>query len=159
MKILNTNFSGLKIVKGKNYYDNRGYFREIFKNKIFKNKNFIFWCVSKSKKNIIRGLHLQRKVKQDLFVSVIKGKIFDVVVDLRKNSKKFGIVGKRTISFAASVFLSLGGFSLNGLNMMVRKFSGSSIQVWKRTVLRKPWRNGEAEVCTSWTSSSTVLAD
>ena len=90
MKILNTNFSGLKIIKGKNYFDSRGYFREVFKNRIFKNKNFIFWCVSNSKKNIIRGLHLQRKVKQDLFVSVIKGKIFDVVVDLRKNSKKFG---------------------------------------------------------------------
>ena len=90
MKILNTNFSGLKIIKGKNYFDSRGYFREVFKNRIFKNKNFIFWCVSNSKKNIIRGLHLQRKVKQDLFVSVIKCKIFDVVVDLRKNSKKVG---------------------------------------------------------------------
>jgi dTDP-4-dehydrorhamnose 3,5-epimerase len=98
MKILNTNFSGLKIVKGKNYYDNRGYFREVFKNKTFKNKNFIFWCVSKSKKNIIRGLHLQRKVKQDLFVSVIKGKIFDVVVDLRKNSKKFGKYSSNILS-------------------------------------------------------------
>ena len=90
MKIYNTNFNGLKIIKGKNNFDNRGYFREVFQNKIFKNKKFIFWCVSKSKKNIIRGLHLQRKVKQDLFVSVVKGKIFDVVVDLRKNSKKYG---------------------------------------------------------------------
>tara|TARA_B110000014_G_C20037737_1_gene539175 strand:+ start:510 stop:1040 length:531 start_codon:yes stop_codon:yes gene_type:complete len=110
MKILNTNFSGLKIVKGKNYYDNRGYFREIFKNKIFKNKNFIFWCVSKSKKNIIRGLHLQRKVKQDLFVSVIKGKIFDVVVDLRKNSKKFGKYSSNILSEknAKSLFVPSG---------------------------------------------------
>jgi len=90
MKIYNTNFNGLKIVKGMNYFDSRGYFREVLQNRIFKNKKFIFWCVSKSKKNIIRGLHLQQKVKQDLFVSVIKGKIFDVVVDLRKNSKKYG---------------------------------------------------------------------
>ena len=35
MKILNTNFSGLKIIKGKNYFDSRGYFREVFKNRIF----------------------------------------------------------------------------------------------------------------------------
>tara|TARA_B110000014_G_C19920793_1_gene476388 strand:+ start:192 stop:722 length:531 start_codon:yes stop_codon:yes gene_type:complete len=90
MKIYNTNFLGLKILKGKNYFDNRGYFREVFQSKILNNKKFIFWCVSKSKKNVVRGLHLQKNVKQDLFISVIKGKIFDVVVDLRKNSKKYG---------------------------------------------------------------------
>jgi len=90
MKILNTNFHNLKKIKGKNYYDNRGFFREIYKNKFLKNKKFIFWCVSKSKKNVIRGLHLQRKIQQDLFITVIKGKIFDVVIDLRKNSRKYG---------------------------------------------------------------------
>ena len=46
--------------------------------------------MSKSKKNVIRGLHLQKKFKQDKFVSVVKGKIFDVVVDLRKKAKTYG---------------------------------------------------------------------
>ena len=46
--------------------------------------------MSFSKKNVIRGLHLQKKNSQGKFVSVIKGKIFDVVVDLRKNSKTYG---------------------------------------------------------------------
>ena len=90
MKIVNTKFQGLKIIKGINYYDNRGYFRETFKNSFFRNKNFIFWCMSKSKKNVIRGLHLQKEFRQDKFVSVVKGKIFDVVVDLRKKSKTYG---------------------------------------------------------------------
>ena len=90
MKIFNTKFSGLKIIKGINHYDKRGYFRETFKNSFFKKKNFIFWCMSKSKKNVIRGLHIQKKIQQDIIVSVIKGKIFDVVVDLRKNSKTYG---------------------------------------------------------------------
>ena len=110
MKIYNTNFNGLKIIKGKNNFDNRGYFREVFQNKIFKNKKFIFWCVSKSKKNIIRGLHLQRKIKQDLFVSVIKGKIFDVVVDLRKNSKKYSKYSTNILSEknATSLFVPSG---------------------------------------------------
>ena len=110
MKIYNTNFSGLKLVKGKNYYDNRGYFREILQNRIFKNKKFILWCVSKSKKNIIRGLHLQKKVKQDLFVSVIKGKIFDVAVDLRKNSRKYGKYSSNILSEknATSLFIPSG---------------------------------------------------
>jgi len=90
MKIVNTKFQGLKIIKGINYYDNRGYFRETFKNSFFQNKEFIFWCMSKSKKNVIRGLHLQKEFKQDKFVSVVKGKIFDVVVDLRKKTKTYG---------------------------------------------------------------------
>jgi len=90
MKIINTNFHGLKIIKGINYHDKRGYLREIFKNNFFKNEKFIFWCISISKKNVIRGLHLQTKFKQGKFVSVIRGKIFDVVVDLRKKSKTYG---------------------------------------------------------------------
>ena len=90
MKIKNTKFKGLKIIKGVNHYDKRGYFREVFINKIFKNKKFIFWCLSKSKKSVVRGLHLQKKLQQDKFVSVVKGKIFDVVLDLRKKSKTYG---------------------------------------------------------------------
>ncbi|MDP6440364.1 MAG: dTDP-4-dehydrorhamnose 3,5-epimerase family protein, partial [Pelagibacteraceae bacterium] len=61
MKILNTKFNGLKIIKGITHHDKRGYFRETFKNNLFKNKNFIFWCMSSSKKNVIRGFHLQKK--------------------------------------------------------------------------------------------------
>ena len=90
MKIINTKFYGLKIIKGVKHCDKRGYFRETFKNNLFKNKKFIFWCLSKSKKNVIRGLHLQKKFQQDKFVSVIKGKFFDVVLDLREKSKTYG---------------------------------------------------------------------
>ena len=84
MKVINTKFKGLKILKDINYYDDRGYFREILKKNYFTKKNFVFWCMSKSKKNVIRGLHIQNKVQQDKLVSVIKGKIYDVVIDLRK---------------------------------------------------------------------------
>ena len=47
MKIQKTKFKGLKIIKNVNYYDKRGYFREILKNKFIKNKKFIFWAMSK----------------------------------------------------------------------------------------------------------------
>ena len=90
MKISKTKINGLKIIKGKNYYDARGYFKEIFIKKKLKIHKPIFWCMSKSKKNVLRGLHLQTKDSQEKFVSVIKGKILDVIVDLRKNSKTFG---------------------------------------------------------------------
>ena len=50
MKIVNTNFFGLKKIKGRSYYDKRGFFRELFKEKLLKGYNFKFWCLSKSKR-------------------------------------------------------------------------------------------------------------
>ena len=110
MKIFNTNFHGLKIIKGINHHDKRGYFREIFKNNFFKNKKLIFCCVSKSKKNVIRGFHLQKKLQQDKLISVIKGKIFDVAVDLRKKSKTYGKHYSITLSEknSTSLFIPAG---------------------------------------------------
>ena len=46
--------------------------------------------MSFSKKNVVRGLHIQTKKPQGKFVTVMKGKIFDVALDLRKKSKTFG---------------------------------------------------------------------
>ena len=90
MKVISTHFKDLKLIKGKTFYDKRGYFREILRNNLIKNKKLIFWSVSKSRKNTIRGLHLQREKSQAKFVSVLKGKIYDVAVDLRKKSKTYG---------------------------------------------------------------------
>jgi|TARA_B110000444_G_C18584739_1_gene475633 dTDP-4-dehydrorhamnose 3,5-epimerase len=90
MKIKKTKFKDLKIIKGKIFYDDRGFFKEIYQKKILKKHNPIFWCMSKSKKNVFRGLHLQKNKMQEKFVTVIKGKILDIVVDLRHNSKTFG---------------------------------------------------------------------
>ena len=83
------NFKDLKIFQNKNFFDYRGYFKELIKEKNIK-KKFPFIVMSKSKKNVIRGLHIQTKNSQGKYISVLKGKIFDVSVDLRKNSKTFG---------------------------------------------------------------------
>ena len=89
MQIKNTKFKDLIIFKSKNFFDNRGHFRELSIEKIIK-KKLIFTVVSKSKKNVLRGLHMQRKNPQGKYISVLKGKILDVVVDCRKKSKTFG---------------------------------------------------------------------
>ena len=64
MKIRNTKFNGIKVIKGKTFYDKRGFLREILRHNLLKSNNFIFWIASKSKKNTIRGLHIQRKNAQ-----------------------------------------------------------------------------------------------
>ena len=89
MKIIKTKFKNLLVFKSKNFYDNRGYFRELAIEKLIKQK-LIFTVVSKSKKNVLRGLHMQKKFQQGKYISVVKGKILDVVVDLRKKSKTYG---------------------------------------------------------------------
>ena len=89
MKISKTKFKDLLIFKSKNFYDKRGYFRELALEKIIK-KKLPFTVVSRSKKNVLRGLHMQKKHQQGKYISCIKGKILDVVVDCRKKSKTFG---------------------------------------------------------------------
>jgi len=85
----NTTIKGLKKIKTKVFYDKRGFFREIFKDKLFK-KKFVFDVMSYSKKNVLRGLHIQLKAPQAKIITVTSGKIMDVAVDLRKNSVTFG---------------------------------------------------------------------
>ena len=89
MKILKTPIKDLIIIKNKRFDDSRGYFRELLIEKKI-NKKFCFHVISASKKNVIRGLHFQIQKPQGKFISVIKGKIIDVALDLRKNSKTFG---------------------------------------------------------------------
>ena len=89
MKLIKTKIKDLVLIKTDIYKDKRGFFKEIEKNKILK-KKFIFDCFSYSKKNTLRGLHLQKKNSQAKIITVVQGKILDVVVDLRKNSKTFG---------------------------------------------------------------------
>ena len=89
MKIKKTKFKNLIILKGVKHKDNRGYLRELVLEKLIK-ENFKFQILSVSKKNVLRGLHFQVKKPQGKLISVLKGEIFDVTVDLRKNSKTFG---------------------------------------------------------------------
>jgi dTDP-4-dehydrorhamnose 3,5-epimerase len=90
MKTIKTKFEELKLIKTKIFNDKRGFFKEVFQNRVEKNNNFIFDCMSYSKKNVLRGLHFQKKKSQAKLLTVMQGKIFDVCVDLRKKSKTYG---------------------------------------------------------------------
>ena len=70
IKIKKSKFKDLMIIEGKLFNDSRGYLREILLEKKIK-KKFRFHIISKSKKNVLRGLHFQFKKPQGKFVSVI----------------------------------------------------------------------------------------
>ena len=109
MKKIKTNFKGLFIIKSKKFLDKRGYFRELLTEKIIK-KKLIFHVVSKTKKNFLRGLHLQLNKSQGKYISVVKGKIFDVAVDCRKKSATYGKYYKVILSDknCTSIFMPPG---------------------------------------------------
>ena len=88
MKKIPTKLKDLYIFKGVNFKDKRGYLRELTIEKLI-GKKLVFNILSKSHKGVLRGLHFQSKNSQGKYVSVLKGKILDVAVDLRKNSKTF----------------------------------------------------------------------
>jgi dTDP-4-dehydrorhamnose 3,5-epimerase len=95
MKIIETGFKGLIIIKPKIFSDQRGYFFECFNQVTLNNSGISFIPVqdneSKSSKGVIRGLHYQLKpFGQAKLIRVLEGKIFDVALDLRKNSLTFG---------------------------------------------------------------------
>tara|TARA_B100001123_G_C15246289_1_gene1001056 strand:- start:316 stop:852 length:537 start_codon:yes stop_codon:yes gene_type:complete len=99
-----TNFKNLYIFKSNRFNDRRGFLRELYiKKKI--GKNLKFAIVSLSKKNVVRGMHFQIKQPQEKLITVIKGKILDVVIDIRKNSKTFGKHLKILLSEKNSKFL------------------------------------------------------
>jgi len=85
---------GLYVIEPKCFGDNRGYFMETYNYEDFKNAGlsqvFVQDNQSLSQKGVLRGLHYQIKHPQGKLVRVLKGEVFDVVVDIRPGSKTFG---------------------------------------------------------------------
>ena len=90
MKIIKTKFKDLIIIEQEKFVDYRGELRITFHQKNLNVNKFVFEYAVTSKRNVLRGLHFQKKFQQAKLVYVLKGKILDVVVDLRKKSKTFG---------------------------------------------------------------------
>lgn len=89
-----TDIKGVYIIDVKTFGDNRGYFMETYKESDFKAAGLDYTFVqdnqSSSVKGVLRGLHFQKTYPQAKLVRVIKGEVFDVAVDLRKNSDTYG---------------------------------------------------------------------
>jgi len=141
MNKIKTKFKGLFIVNTKVYRDKRGWLKEEFKKKFIK-KNLIFTLVSNSKRNVLRGLHMQTKKSQDKFLSVLKGKVLDVAVDLRKNSKTYGKHFKIILS------------EKNGKHLFVPKgFAHGILGLDKENILHyacSNYRDPKSEISIKW---------
>ena len=97
MEVLKTEIPGLFIIQPKVFGDLRGYFFESFNARDFFDKtgmdiDFVQDNESKSKKGVLRGLHFQKPpFSQSKLVRVVKGRVLDVAVDIRKDSPTYGL--------------------------------------------------------------------
>lgn len=93
-EIIDTPIKDLYVIKPKVFGDNRGFFLETYQKKDFLSLGLDYDFVqdnhSKSKKGVLRGLHYQKQFPQAKCVRVIQGEVFDVAVDLRKDSPTYG---------------------------------------------------------------------
>jgi len=95
LKIIKTKLIDCLIIQPKVFGDERGFFLEAFQVERYKKMagidlKFFQDNHSRSGKNVLRGLHFQRTKPQGKLVRVVRGKVYDVAVDLRKNSSTFG---------------------------------------------------------------------
>ena len=159
MKIYKTKFKDLLVFKSQNFYDKRGFLREVTYEK-YLNKKLIFTIVSKSKKNVLRGLHMQTKKMQGKYVSVLKGKVLDVVVDMRRNSKTFGKHYKTILSEknAKSIYIP-PGFSHGFLaleNESIVLYSCTNYRNAKSETTLK-WNDGDLKI--KWPIKNPILSE
>ena len=95
MKIIKTKIPGLVVIEPRVFKDDRGYFFESFHSEKYSEagiqKPFVQDNESKSVRGVVRGLHYQLAPwSQSKLVRVVQGSVYDVAVDLRKNSPTFG---------------------------------------------------------------------
>ena len=115
--------------------------------------------MSKSRKNVIRGLHMQKKIQQDKFISVVKGRIFDVVLDLRKKSRTYGRHFSITLSDknSTSLFIPAGfahGFC--GLEKENIVFYGCTNYRSKRNEIGILWDDKKLKI--NWPVKNPVIS-
>lgn len=95
MKVINTKLEGCVVIEPKVFGDNRGFFLESFHSDRYKDEAGISlsFCQdnhSRSAKGVLRGLHFQKNKPQGKLVRVVRGEVYDVAVDIRKDSSTFG---------------------------------------------------------------------
>src|SRR3990167_5288983 len=96
MKIIPTRIPDVKIIEPTVFSDDRGFFFELYQKDNFSNKingmnSFVQDNLSHSQKGVLRGLHYQYQQPQGKLVTVSRGSVFDVAVDIRQGSPTFGL--------------------------------------------------------------------
>ena len=160
MKLINTKIIGPKLIKTNLFYDKRGIVKEVYKQNILPKEKFIFDLMSVSKKNVLRGLHIQAKKTQAKIITVTQGKIYDVAVDLRIDSKTFGkyvgviITDKSDFSFYVPKGFAHGFLCLSKTCTVYYRASNYRDMKSEKTLL---WNDKTVKI--KWPIKNPILSD
>ena len=157
--IIKTKFKDLYLIRNKAFHDKRGYFKELIRENIIK-KKFPFHVMSYSKKNVLRGLHLQTKNSQAKFITVVKGRIFDVAVDLRKKSKTYKKVFSSILSEknSKSIFIP-AGFAHGFLSLDKENFIVYSCSHYRKERSELTIRYNDKNLKIKWPKKKFILSE
>ena len=165
MIVQDTYLEEVKVIMPKKIYrDDRGYFFESYKSNFFRENNlptnFLQENQVRSKKNVIRGMHYQLKNPQGKLVKAIEGSIFDVAIDIRIGSPKFGhyVMVELSSSNKKMLYIPEGfahGYLVN---------SNQSLVVYKCTNVYDPedehsllWNDKDIGI--NWNCDSPILSE
>ena len=157
--IKKTKFKDLIVCINRPHKDYRGYLKELLKEKNIR-KKFVFSILSFSKKNVVRGLHIQTRESQGKYVSVLKGKIFDVAVDLRKNSKTFGKYYSCILSESNSKSVYIPpGFAHGFLTLGKENYVLYSCTQYRNSKFEKSIRFDDKNLKIKWPSANPIISN
>lgn len=152
MKIIETEIEGLKLIDYSDQpTDSFDFFDSNYFSSFLPEVSFVQDNMSCSKKNVLRGLHVAIKKPQGKLLRVVKGSIFDVVIDLRKNSKTYGKKFTITLSendrvslyipeMFAHGFLSLKDDTIVSFKVTEYWIAGNEVGIcWNDPALNIPW--------------------
>ena len=166
MKFYETKLQGVVLIEPSIFIDDRGSFFESFNLEKFKailaeGENFVQDNQSISKKNVLRGLHYQIQHPQGKLVRVVQGSIFDVAVDLRKNSKTFGksygveLTDKNNKMLFIPKGCAHGFLSLEDNTVVLYKTTDFWAPSYERTII---WSDEDLKICWPLEKLSPILS-
>ncbi len=166
MNLIKTKLDGLVVLKPTVFKDIRGYFMESYNqkniNKLLGNVSFVQDNESKSFRGVLRGLHFQKPpYAQSKLVRCLKGKVLDVALDLRNDSKTYGMIETILLSEEnkEQLFIPIGfahGFVVISesatLSYKVDNYYKPEFEsgiIWNDPDLNIDWRINKAEIIVS----------
>jgi len=164
MKFIKTKISDVILIKPKVFEDNRGYFMELYHEVKFKESGidsvFVQDNHAKSFNNTLRGLHFQINYPQAKLLRCLKGKIFDVAVDLRKESPDFGkwvgleLSEKNKYQLFIPKGFAHGYYVMSEIAEVSYKCSEIYYQKYEKSI---KWNDPDINI--NWPSEKPVLSD
>ena len=164
MEIQKTTFPDAFILIPKVFHDDRGYFYEVYHKEKFHaiglNVEFVQDNLSLSKKGVLRGMHLQQNPHQGKLVRAVQGDIFDVIVDIKRDSPTFGQWFGVELSDENHQMLWVpegfahGFLTLSATAVVEYKCTGLYSPVGENTI-----RYYDPDIGIKWPSSDIILAE